>query len=248
MSSPSQPTLDSQSGLMAETPELADRAAYFSDSETLVCADLHLGRGAAGRVELPLGQLTAIPERIEALTMRFEPQTIVLAGDILHSFTTVPDGVPRALDTIEAAAATVDAELVFVRGNHDAMLPQIVDRTIHDGYSLDGGVVVCHGHEPPETGADRYVIGHDHPAIAIEGKRRPCYLSGPHPDPDSSSTVFVLPSFTPLAAGVTVNRTRGRSFQSPMVGDIEQFCVAVRDEDRQETLWFPPLGEFQDQL
>jgi hypothetical protein len=232
---------------MVATPELVDRAAYFPDSETLVCADLHLGKAATGRVEFPLGQLDAIPDRIEQLTARFAPQRIVLAGDLLHAFDDVPEGAVGALVAIQKVATNADAELALIRGNHDTMLSEVLENDIQEAIRLGDDTVVCHGHEPPEIDADRYIIGHDHPAIVIEGQRRPCYLIGPH-HTDVSSTVFVLPSFTPLASGVPVNDLRGDAFQSPLVGDVGQFRPAVRDEAADETLWFPTLAEFRNQL
>jgi hypothetical protein len=233
---------------MAETPELADRAAYLPGTGTLVCADLHLGRAAAGRVQFPLGQLSAIPDRMQTLAERFEPRQIVLAGDILHSFTDVPSGVEAAIDDIAAVAEAADAELVFVRGNHDTMLSQVIETPPQDAVHLEDQTVVCHGHERPAAPADRYVIGHDHPAITIEGQRHPCYLSGPHPEAENPATVFVLPPFTPLASGLTVNQARSDDFQSPLIGQVGQFAVAVRDVDTGETLWFPELRAIRDHL
>jgi len=231
---------------MAANPELVDRAAVFSDANALVCADLHLGRAAAGRVEFPLGQLTALPERIETLAERFEPETVVLAGDVLHSFDHVPRGVGDALAAIEEAASTVDADLRVVRGNHDTLLEEVYDGPVETSVRLDDGTVVCHGHERPDVDADRYVVGHDHPSITIEGQQRPCLLSGPRPT--TSGTVFVLPAFTPLAAGMTVNGASGDEFQSPLVGDVGRFRPAVSDPETDETLWFPPLAEFRQLL
>jgi hypothetical protein len=60
--------------------------------------------------------------------------------------------------------------------------------------------------------------------------------------------VFVLPAFTPLASGLTVNGAGSDSFQSPLIEDVGQFRVAVRDDDAEETLWFPPLAEFRERL
>jgi putative SbcD/Mre11-related phosphoesterase len=233
---------------MAVTPELLDRGAYLPDADALVCADLHLGRATTGRVELPLGQLTSLPDRVETLAERFAPDQIVLAGDVLDSFSSVPRGVPDAVDALVAVASDLDAELRMIRGNHDTLLSRVYDGPIEETVRLDDGTVVCHGHEDPEVTAERYVIGHDHPAITVEGQRRPCYLSGPGPDSGSATEVLVLPAFTPLAAGMTVNGVRGEDFQSPLVADVDRFRPAIRDPELTETLWFPPLGSFRQLL
>jgi metallophosphoesterase superfamily enzyme len=106
--------------------------------------------------------------------------------------------------------------------------------------------VVCHGHEVPDADADRYVVGHDHPTITIEGQRRPCYLVGS--DQLRGATVVMLPSFNTLNAGVEVNQMRAADFQSPLVTDADRLEPVVWDESGRETLRFPVLGEFREML
>jgi len=123
------------------------------------------------------------------------------------------------------------------------------DGRIHEAYELDASVrgapvVVRHGHDAPpaEEAAGLYVVGHDHPAIEIEGKRRPCWLYAE--DAFRGADVLMLPAFTRLAAGVEVNDMSAREFQSPFVADADPFrpIVARADGDAVE---FPPLGEFR---
>lgn len=233
-------------------PVLTDRAAFFPSAGTLVCADLHVGRDAAADVQFPLGERDRLPTRFAALLDRFDPDRVVLAGDLLHAFDRIPDGVEATLSGIERAVSAAGAELLLLRGNHDTMLPSVLDRALEANYDLqqcywiDEETLVCHGHERPDESATRYVIGHDHPAIRIEGKRRPCYLLGPHRDSDAE--VLVLPAFNALAPGVVVNGTVGEDLQSPLVGSLRPFRPAVLDEDAGETLWFPPLEELREFL
>ena len=51
---------------------LRDRAAMLDD--TLVLADLHVGRGAASTVDLPVGEGEDMVERFEALCARFRSE------------------------------------------------------------------------------------------------------------------------------------------------------------------------------
>jgi len=136
-----------------------------------------------------------------------------------------------------------DAELVVVRGNHDTTLDALADPVPET--RLRDGTVVHHGHEPPEADASRFVVGHDHPAIEIEGVRHPCFLwgNGSYREAD----VLVLPAFTELAAGTPVNGMRGRDADSPLLADIGSFRPIVRDETG-ETLVFPPLDSLRDHL
>ena len=106
--------------------------------------------------------------------------------------------------------------------------------------------MICHGHEAPETDAERYVVGHDHPTIEIEGQRRPCYLVAA--DAYEGAEVVMLPAFNRLLAGVRVNEMRAGEFMSPLIQRVDEFEPLVWDEGREECLSFPPLGEFRGML
>ncbi|WP_435363404.1 metallophosphoesterase [Haloarchaeobius sp. DYHT-AS-18] len=223
----------------------ADRAAYLPAADALVLSDLHLGKAHASSVDFPLNEGTEMADRLSALLDSFDPETVVFAGDVLHTFTTVPVPARDALDGL-TDLVTDRAELVLVRGNHDTQLDRVTDLPVHDSYRLPDGTVVCHGHEEPDAGGERvtrYVVGHDHPTIDIEGRTYPCFLYGP--GVHRGNDVLVLPSFTTLAAGMTVNRMRGSDFQTPFVATPDGFHPIVRDETGDETLRFPPLGEFR---
>jgi len=226
-----------------------ERAAFLDD--TLVVADLHFGKGAASNVEFPLGAEADAVERLAGLLDRFDPEEVVLAGDVFHSFEYVPDAADEALADVAAAVREAGARLVVVRGNHDTMLESVYAGEVRDEYELDVDgerVVVCHGHEEPERRADRYVIGHDHPAIVIEGQKRPCFLDGR--GVYRRSDVLVVPSFNRMVAGVSVNGRIGvsRPELSPLVTNVASFRPVVWDDDAGQALDFPPLAQFERML
>jgi hypothetical protein len=248
--------------------QFRDRAVYLPAEDALVVADLHVGRDAASAVELPLGERADLTDRLADLLAAFDPAEVVLAGDVLHAFDRVPEGVPETVAALRGAVAAADADLVAVRGNHDAMLDSVLDSTVEtrEQYRL-GDTVVAHGHAEPEApeqsgdeaaddgtaggadchgGVDRYVVGHDHPAIEIEGVRRPCLLYGP--GTYRGADVLMLPAFNRLAPGTTVNGMGTRDFQSPVVTDADALRPVVRDPEAGETLSFPPLGELRKML
>ncbi|MFC7071168.1 metallophosphoesterase [Halobaculum lipolyticum] len=201
-----------------------DRAVHLRDADALVVADLHVGRAEASDVEYPLGEASDLVGRLAALLDRFEPAEVVLAGDVLHQFGRVSLAVADSLAALVDACRDAGARPVLVRGNHDTALADAWDGPIHDAYELDlrvGGApaVVRHGHEPPPDDEDAglYVVGHDHPTIAIEGQRHPCYLYAERAY--RGADVLMLPAFSRLAAGVEVNGMRARDFQSPFVPD-----------------------------
>lgn len=237
-----------------------DRAVYLPGADALVLADLHLGRAEASNVDFPLGERDDLVDRLDSLLERFDPGEVVIAGDVLHSFGRVPVAVERSLQSFEETIDSAEADLVVTPGNHDSQLTIVYEGSRSDEYRLEDGTVVCHGHERPEATADRYVIGHDHPTIEIEGQRRPCYLYG-HGVFETEGTeaddaaqgenwadVLMLPPFNRLIRGVTVNGTHATDLQSPLARRLNEFHPVVRDADGDETLRFPPLGELRSHL
>ncbi|MFB6309370.1 MAG: metallophosphoesterase [Haloarculaceae archaeon] len=220
-----------------------DRAALLG--ETLVIADLHVGRGPSSNLELPVGDGSDMLERVRTLLDRHEPAELVVAGDLLHSFETIPRTVRQTVDGIAAAAREAGARVVVTPGNHDTMLGSVWSGPTADEHRVDE-TVVLHGHRPPDTDADRYVLGHDHPTIEIEGQRRPCYLYGE--GVYDGADVLLLPHFNRLIPGVVVNEMRADDFMSPLVRDVDSFRPIVPHREDEDTLTFPPLGEFREML
>jgi len=224
-------------------PTFDGRGVLLGD--TLVVADLHVGRGTGGDLEFPVGSGTDMVERFAGLVDRHDPDEVVVAGDLLHSFRTVPRTVSDTVAGLKRACRDTGARLVVTPGNHDTMLDSAWDGPTADTHRV-GDTVVCHGHVDPETAADRYVVGHDHPTIEIEGQRHPCYLVGE--GQYGGHEVLMLPSFNRLNAGVEVNGMSAGDFQSPLVTDADRLRPVVWDENRRETRIFPPLGEFREML
>jgi len=225
------------------TPTYDDRALLLG--ETLVVADLHVGRGTGGNLEFPVGAGSEMVQRFRTVLDRHGPSDVVVAGDLLHSFQTVPRTVEDTVSGLEAACRETDARLLVTPGNHDTMLGSVWTGPTEQEFQV-GDTAVLHGHEPPTVDADRYVVGHDHPTIEIEGQRRPCYLVGP--DQYDGSDVVMLPSFNKLNAGVAVNWMAASDFQSPLITDTDRLEPIVWDEQARETRRFPPLGEFRRML
>lgn len=225
----------------------ARRAAYLPAADALVVADLHLGRVERAAVQFPLGEREDVRDRLAALLERFDPAEVVVAGDILHAFDVVPQSVVESVEAVEETVAAAGANLVVTPGNHDARLAAALDGDAPAEYRLDDGTVVCHGHEEPDAGGDRYVLGHDHPAIEIEGRKHPCFLYGP--GAYRGADVLVVPAFNRLVRGAAVNGMGGGDVLSPVLaGGVADYRPVVYDDDAGEALAFPPLSEFRDML
>jgi putative SbcD/Mre11-related phosphoesterase len=221
----------------------AGRALYLVDADTLVLADLHVGRDEASNVAFPLGERADLRERLVSLLDRFDPATVVFAGDVLHSFGEATDRTRASLSDLAGACRDRAVSVVVVAGNHDTMLEAVWDGPVPDEHRLDDGTVVCHGHAEPAGEAPRYVVGHDHPALEVEGERHPCLLYGA--GVYRGADLFVLPAFSSLAPGTAVNGARARDFQTPLVRDAGALRPVVEDADAGEALRFPPLRELR---
>lgn len=223
------------------------RAAYLRPADALLVADVHLGRDRESDVQLPLGEREDVLDRLADAIDRFEPAEVVVAGDLLHSFGSLPDGVADSVDGFERIVAEASATLVVTPGNHDTVIDEAFDGDTTDEHRLDDGTVVCHGHEPPDAEADRYVLGHDHPAITIEGRKHPCFLYGEAAY--GNADVLVLPAFNRLTRGAVVDGMHGDDFMSPVLSSgAGDYRPIVFDEDAEDALAFPPLSHLREYL
>ena len=222
-----------------------ERAIYLGSLETLVLSDIHIGRDESSSIEFPLGERTDLKERLQSLCLHFDPQTVVFAGDILHSFSEASITTSRILSDLVSIASEGDRTAILLEGNHDGLLETVWDGSIQRAVHFDDGTVVTHGDIIPELDrpGSRYIVGHDHPAISIEGVRRPCYLYGE--SQYQKQPLLMLPAFNRLSAGVEVNQLRTSEFQSPFITNAAALQPIVYDKESQETLRFPPLAAFR---
>ncbi len=181
-----------------------------------------------------------------SLVARYDPAEVVLAGDVLHAYGSVPREARSALASLRAGIAARDANLVVLEGNHDTQLAALAGDPPGDAHELADGTVVCHGHERPTTAGRRYVVGHDHPAIEIEGRRRPCYLYGP--GAYEGADVLALPAFNTAVSGTRVNRWVDGDPLSPLLDAVSRFQPVVWDAEAREPLVFPTLDALQPYL
>lgn len=221
-----------------------ERAIVIPDEETLVVSDVHIGRDATSDVELPMGEAEDHVDRLESLLAATDASTVVVAGDFLHTFGSVPYGVHDAVDQFVATVEDAGATLTVVAGNHDTIIAEFTEIDTEPSRAVGPGTVVHHGHELPERDADRYIIGHEHPAIVVEGDRHPCFLEcrNQHDGTD----VLVLPAFNRFAVGTVLNKLSAEESLSPLIVDMDGCRPVIRTET--ETLAFPGLGTLRSHL
>lgn len=183
----------------------ASGGLWLADCATLLVADLHLGYGFAQRRRGQLGPILdeLASGRMDAAIAELAPKTVVFLGDTVHA--PKPGTEERAwiLGRFDSWR-TGGCELVVVRGNHD--------RSITADFGIGtvaewraSGLVAVHGDLAwPEPGpGETLVIGHLHPAVGVEDaagvrQRVPVFLRHP--------SLWILPAFSPFAAGLDVWR------------------------------------------
>jgi DNA ligase-associated metallophosphoesterase len=185
--------LRSHQALVADEILLDGRLALFHQSERwLAVADLHFGyelsQRAAGAL-VPLWGMATISDRLGELVSEYEPQRLIVLGDLVHDKTAAREAAELLRDL------ATRCEVVVVAGNHDRQLRrhlEMVDSLETDRFHFH------HGHCEVETGNRIQIIGHHHPAAVITdgaGLRLKC------PAFVQQSRCWIMPAFSPWAAG-----------------------------------------------
>ena len=199
----------------------ASGCIWLPEIRTVLIADVHLGYGWAQRRRGQLGPVSdgGARDKLAALVTELQPGRIVFLGDIVHA--PRPAALERELVEATLRLVSEQAEVIFVRGNHDrgfaADYPQFAVRMCEHWQS--GDIVAIHGDKPTAEESSRHVVlGHLHPALSIHddagaGQRIPVFLTG--------ARGSVLPAFSPFAAGYSVNHGLPREIRDLLGGAIE---------------------------
>lgn len=196
---------------------LPQGALWLPAEGTLVVADLHVGYEEAARARgdaLPPGPARGelVARAVQAVSglsvtspRSTRVQRIVVNGDVKHARAPLlaQGTAVRALD----AQLRELAEVVYVRGNHDAGLEAILPHAAVVDRLQVGPWLVAHGHEP--IGAGPAIVGHEHPTIVLRDPvgarvKARAFLR--------LADTWVLPALSPWASGVPV---LARGFAGP---------------------------------
>jgi len=181
----------------------AEHAVYWPDRQTLLVADVHLGKehvfGRAGN-PIPAGPSNADIQRLSSLIDSTSASRLIILGDLIHA---KPNSDEAWLDELsQFLNQHQQLSVEVVAGNHDkpagrALIdPRIVWHTqpLHDA-------AFVFQHEPGEDNRGHVLCGHVHPCYRlIAGRndtvRAPVFWFGKH--------CSVLPSFGQFTGGHTV--------------------------------------------
>jgi DNA ligase-associated metallophosphoesterase len=187
---------------------LPDRAIFWRARQTLLLADVHLGKSAAFRtLGVPVPESTAKDlSRITRLIEQTRARRIVILGDLIHA------RAGRQPEVIDAIAAWrelhSEIQMLLVRGNHDRASGKIpTDWNIHEveePFAEDGFVFT---HDQPCDPDLPTFAGHIHPAVHLpdyDGSIAtvPCFVF--------DERCAILPAFGTFTGGYKVNSQPGR--------------------------------------
>ncbi|WP_075088276.1 metallophosphoesterase [Verrucomicrobium spinosum] len=191
-------------------------ALWHPGSRWLAVADLHYGyeltmRRAGGL--FPQWGMGDIRTRLQALIRHYQPEKLILAGDIMDS-----SGSAEETLTLLAALQPQVPHLICLEGNHER--PALLKRwTFHRWHREDGDYLFHHGHNPqevldcPKATADAalQITGHWHPAVTLNdgagtSMKLPALIQQKSPKRRSQSSNtpldhWILPAFSPWARG-----------------------------------------------
>ena len=196
---------------------LPQRAAWWPARETLVVADIHLGKSETYRalgVPIPAGIGEEALARLVAVCEACAARRLVILGDLVHSAAGLTPAVRAAMT---AARSRLPKDVLLVRGNHDAAidrLPVEWNLTVVGEPHRDGSLAFLHH---PAGVRDHYALaGHLHPTYTIASAhdvlRLPCFHFGPR--------IGVLPAFSAFTRGVPMTLEPGDSVLVIAEGEV----------------------------
>lgn len=169
---------------------LPDRAAWLPQRETLLVADVHIGKALSFRqrgVPVPHGTTSDTLDRLSALVRRLAARHVVVLGDFLHSAHAQAPATQGALRAWRQHHAGL--VLTLVRGNHDQRAgdpaPELGMAVVDEPWRLapmadQAGPALALCHHPQAVPGCQSLAGHWHPCVHLGGRARdrlrlPCF-------------------------------------------------------------------------
>ncbi len=216
-----------------------DLGIFLKKHKALIISDLHIGYEEylhSKGVFLPKFQYKLIISRLKRILEKTKPETIVINGDLKHEFGKVLRQEWKEVRNVLSFLQEHCKKIIIVKGNHDIMLKQILNRNIEIvEHKIFGDVIITHGNKIINKKPKVLIIGHDHPAIILRDKDKAekfkCFLKGKVKD----QLVIVQPSFNPLIEGTNIISEK---MLSPYLKNVSDFQVFIVDDKNNEVLDF----------
>ncbi len=158
---------------------LPEKALYWKEEQTLIVADLHIGKvGHFRKAGIPIPKVMEQEELavLSDLIRVLSPKKLLLLGDLFHS------ELNNDWNWLQLWAAQFPSlKIILIKGNHDILHKDIYEEAgviVLDELVLGPFTFV---HEPPSKAlpipANTYFIcGHIHPGVKIRGQARQSLL------------------------------------------------------------------------
>lgn len=219
-------------------------SVYIPSRKIALIADLHIGyEGILQRegVMIPKYQKEILKERIKKIINFYEPEKLIINGDLKHEFgknlrqewrevTEILDFIRRRVDVL------------LIRGNHDNYLKTIASKMGIDfveEFEIEN-IKISHGHKNVDFEGRKLIMAHEHPSILIKDKigavvKLPCFMVG--------REIVVMPALSPLASGTDVSSDE--SFLSPILKkeNMNDFEIYAINDD--ELLYFSKIKDLK---
>lgn len=182
------------------------RALYWPRKKIVLLADMHLGKTGYFRargIPIPSSVVTDDLERLARLIDLYEPDSVVVAGDMFHHDYNADISIFK-----QWRAGQSTTKFMLVPGNHDRLLDidyhQLDFELTTPRYMLE---TIGIEHEPPQTAEGFSISGHLHPGFRMQGSARqamrlPCFII--------NGRRMILPAFsrfTGLHTGLQTDRS-----------------------------------------
>lgn len=167
------------------------RAIFWEEEKTLILSDLHVGKsahfrkhGIAVSSEILFDDLT----NLEHLIQNFEPEKIVIVGDLFHA------GYNSDLDLFKHWREKFFQKFILIRGNHDRLKCGIYEDLGIDCEDEVLKIIPFNFIHHPKNMVENefYISGHIHPGFVLrtrnESIKLPCF--------GISEQQIVLPAFS----------------------------------------------------
>ncbi len=187
---------------------LPERAVWLPSFQTLLVADIHLGKEAAFRAaSIPVPDVTAADlTRLTSLIQKTECQRLIILGDMVHSAQGL---TPQIVNQTAEWRRTHEAlSIQLVLGNHDlrsGRLPEAWKIECDDEIKCGPFRLL---HHPVESSDRPCIAGHLHPKYRL----RTATDSATLPSFVLKDDHLILPAFGTLVDGQAVDLPASRNF------------------------------------
>ncbi len=189
-----------------------ERCILWEEENTLIVADLHLGKSGHFRKEgigIPQRIYKADLQRLMAQLYLYKADRLIIAGDFTHSTAN------KELDLFLKWRKDFSLlQIDLVKGNHDILADNWyaeADIMVHEWKLTAGPFLFLHDKKAEKDLTEEELkkyrfTGHVHPAITLKGKgkqtlRFPCYYF--------TKDAAVLPAFSRFTGGFKVEPKKG---------------------------------------